>query len=81
VELHQNLLQEVTYESVLKRERAALHRWPAGWLERQARQAGRLDEFAGLLESMRARWRAERSSGLVSTGWQRRIRSGSAACS
>jgi len=46
---HQNLLQEVTYESVLKRERAALHKVAAGWLERQARQAGRLDEFAGLL--------------------------------
>jgi class 3 adenylate cyclase/tetratricopeptide (TPR) repeat protein len=46
---HQNLLQEVTYESVLKRERAALHQVAAGWLERQARRAGRLDEFAGLL--------------------------------
>ena len=46
---HQNLLQEVTYESVLKRERAALHKVAAGWLEGQARQAGRLDEFAGLL--------------------------------
>lgn len=46
---HQSLLQEVTYESVLKRERAALHKVAAGWLERQARQAGRLDEFAGLL--------------------------------
>jgi class 3 adenylate cyclase/tetratricopeptide (TPR) repeat protein len=46
---HQNLLQEVTYESVLKRERATLHKVAAGWLEQQARQAGRLDEFAGLL--------------------------------
>jgi tetratricopeptide (TPR) repeat protein len=46
---HQNLLQEVTYESVLKRERSALHKVAAGWLERQARQAGRLDEYAGLL--------------------------------
>lgn len=46
---HHNLLQEVTYESVLKRERAALHRVAAGWLEGQARQAERLDEFAGLL--------------------------------
>jgi class 3 adenylate cyclase/predicted ATPase len=46
---HHNLLQEVTYESVLKRERAVLHKEAAGWLERQARQAGRLDEFAGLL--------------------------------
>jgi len=46
---HQSLLQEVTYESVLKRERTALHKVAAGWLENQARQAGRLDEFAGLL--------------------------------
>ncbi len=46
---HQNLLQEVTYESVLKRERAVLHKVAAGWLENQARQASRLDEFAGLL--------------------------------
>ena len=46
---HQNLLQEVTYESVLKRERAALHKVAATWLELQARQSGRLDEFAGLL--------------------------------
>ena len=46
---HQNLLQEVTYESVLKRERAALHKVAAGWLEQQARQANRLDEFTGLL--------------------------------
>jgi len=46
---HQTLLQEVTYESVLKRERAALHKVAAGWMERQARQAGRLDAFAGLL--------------------------------
>ncbi len=46
---HHNLLQEVTYESVLKRERATLHKVAAGWLEKQARQAGRLEEFAGLL--------------------------------
>jgi len=46
---HQKLLQEVTYESMLKRERLALHKVAAGWLERQSRQAGRLEEFAGLL--------------------------------
>jgi class 3 adenylate cyclase/tetratricopeptide (TPR) repeat protein len=45
----QSMLQEVTYESVLKRERLALHHVAADWLEKQARQAGRLDEFAGLL--------------------------------
>ena len=52
---HHHLLQEVTYESVLKRERAALHRAAAGWLEWQARKAGRLDEFAGLLGEHRLR--------------------------
>lgn len=46
---HHTLLRDVTYESVLKRERAALHKAAAGWLEAQARQAGRLEEFAGLL--------------------------------
>ncbi len=46
---HQNLLQEVTYESVLKRERTSLHKVAAEWLEKQAANAGRLDEFAGLL--------------------------------
>ncbi|MGB8643813.1 MAG: AAA family ATPase, partial [Anaerolineae bacterium] len=43
------LLRDVTYESLLKRERARLHRAAGDWLEEQARQAGRLDEFAGLL--------------------------------
>jgi class 3 adenylate cyclase/tetratricopeptide (TPR) repeat protein len=46
---HHNILQEVTYESILKRERASLHKVAAAWLEGQARQAGRLEEFAGLL--------------------------------
>ena len=46
---HQSLLQEVTYASVLKRERTSLHKVAAEWLEKQAAQAGRLDEFAGLL--------------------------------
>jgi len=46
---HHGLLRDVTYESVLKRERTALHRAAAAWLEEQARRAGRLDEFAGLL--------------------------------
>lgn len=46
---HHALLRDVTYESVLKRERAALHHKAAVWLEQQARQAGRVDEFAGLL--------------------------------
>lgn len=45
----QTLLREVTYESVLRRERAALHKKAAEWLQEQAEHAGRLDEFAGLL--------------------------------
>jgi class 3 adenylate cyclase/predicted ATPase len=45
----QTLLRDVTYESVLKRERAGMHRTAAEWLEAQAERAGRLDEFAGLI--------------------------------
>ena len=45
----QTLLREVTYESVLRRERAALHKKAAEWLQAQAERAGRMDEFAGLL--------------------------------
>lgn len=45
----QALLREVTYESVLKRERASLHKSAAQWLEEQARRADRIDEFAGLI--------------------------------
>ncbi len=45
----QTLLREVAYESILKRERAALHKAAAEWLEAQARAAQRLDEFASLL--------------------------------
>jgi predicted ATPase len=46
---HHNLLRDVTYDSVLKRQRPELHRLAAAWLEEQARRADRLDEFAGLL--------------------------------
>lgn len=46
---YHNLLRDVTYESVLKRERAHLHKKAAEWLEQQAGAADRLDEFAGLL--------------------------------
>jgi class 3 adenylate cyclase len=46
---HHALLRDATYESILKRERAGLHKAAADWLEEQARRAGRLDEFAGLL--------------------------------
>jgi class 3 adenylate cyclase/predicted ATPase len=46
---HHNLLREAAYESLLKRERRSLHRAAAVWLEAQARQAGRLEEFVGIL--------------------------------
>ncbi|MGB8643946.1 MAG: adenylate/guanylate cyclase domain-containing protein [Anaerolineae bacterium] len=46
---HHNLLREVTYESVLKRERASLHHAAAQWLAEQAQTAGREDEFAGII--------------------------------
>ncbi len=46
---HHTLLRDVTYESVLKRERTGLHKAAAAWLEEQATRANRLDEFAGLL--------------------------------
>jgi class 3 adenylate cyclase/predicted ATPase len=46
---HHNLQREVTYESLLKRERRKLHRVALSWLEKEARQAGRVDEFAGIL--------------------------------
>ena len=46
---NQTLMRDVTYESVLKRERKRLHEAAGAWLERQARQAGRLQEFADLL--------------------------------
>ena len=46
---HHTLLQQATYESVLKRERRNLHQAAATWIEEQARRAGRLDEFVGSL--------------------------------
>ncbi len=46
---HHNLLREVIYDSVLKRERPGFHRAAAGWLERIALGANRLDEFAGII--------------------------------
>jgi class 3 adenylate cyclase/predicted ATPase len=46
---HHSLLQQAAYESVLKRVRRQLHQAAADWLESQARQAGRLDEFVGIL--------------------------------
>lgn len=46
---HHALLRDVTYESVLKRERPVLHKAVGEWLEHQAQEADRLDEFAGLL--------------------------------
>lgn len=46
---HHALLRDVTYDSVLKRDRPALHQKAAAWLELKARESERLDEFAGLL--------------------------------
>jgi class 3 adenylate cyclase/predicted ATPase len=44
-----SLIREATYESILKRDRRDLHKAAAAWLEKQARHAGRLDEFVGIL--------------------------------
>ncbi|TET82972.1 MAG: hypothetical protein E3J37_06290 [Anaerolineales bacterium] len=46
---HHKMMQEVAYESVLKRHRPAHHREAARWLESRAQEAGRLSEFAGML--------------------------------
>ena len=46
---HHNLLRDAAYESLLKKQRRQLHHLAGKWLERQARPAGRLDEFAGVL--------------------------------
>ncbi len=46
---HHYLQREVTYESILKRERRELHKGAAAWLEAQASSGGRTAEFAGLL--------------------------------
>lgn len=46
---HHALLRDVTYDSVLKRERPGLHQKAAEWLEGKAQESGRLDEFAALL--------------------------------
>ena len=46
---HHALLRDVAYESLLKRERGELHRLAGAWLEGQARAAGRLAEFTGVL--------------------------------
>jgi predicted ATPase len=52
---YHNQLRDVTHESVLRRERGALHQKAAQWLEEQARRAGRVDEFAGLIGEHRER--------------------------
>ena len=46
---HHNLMQLVSYESVLKRRRPAHHLAAAGWLEQRARESDRLAEFTGML--------------------------------
>jgi tetratricopeptide (TPR) repeat protein len=42
-----NLMRDVTYESVLKRQRPELHKAAGIWLEAQALAADRLDEWSG----------------------------------
>jgi class 3 adenylate cyclase/tetratricopeptide (TPR) repeat protein len=46
---HHNLMRDVAYESILKRERPDLHKAAGRWLEKEARGADRLDEFLGIL--------------------------------
>lgn len=46
---HHSLMQEVAYESVLKRDRPGHHLNAAEWLEDCARETGRLREFSGQL--------------------------------
>jgi class 3 adenylate cyclase/tetratricopeptide (TPR) repeat protein len=61
---HHNLLQAVAYESVLKRIRRELHKTAAQWLEEQARQARRLDEFVGILAE-----HLDRAGDSAAAGW------------
>ncbi|HEX9077168.1 MAG TPA: adenylate/guanylate cyclase domain-containing protein [Anaerolineae bacterium] len=74
---HHALLRDVTYESVLKRERKALHKIAATWLEAQARRAGRLDEFATVLaeHAERAGETEEAANWLLRAGERARARS------
>ena len=44
-----NLMNEVAYESVLKRQRPTYHQGAANWIEHRAREADRLTEFSGML--------------------------------
>lgn len=52
---HHALLRDVAYDSVLKRERPALHSQAGEWLEHKAQESDRLDEFAGVLGEHRER--------------------------
>jgi class 3 adenylate cyclase/tetratricopeptide (TPR) repeat protein len=44
-----NLMRDVAYESVLKRQRPNLHKAAGEWLEAKARKTDRLDELAGII--------------------------------
>jgi tetratricopeptide (TPR) repeat protein len=46
---HHKLMRDVAYENILKKQRPALHKAAAAWIETQAERAGRLEEFAGVL--------------------------------
>ncbi len=43
------LLRDVTYQSVLKRDRRLYHTRAAGWLEEITQRSGRVDEYAALI--------------------------------
>ncbi|GAB4119144.1 MAG: hypothetical protein OHK0050_26810 [Roseiflexaceae bacterium] len=43
------LLRDVAYEQVMRRRRPSMHRQVASWLERTAKQHGRLDEYLPLI--------------------------------
>ena len=58
------LLQETTYETVLRRDRAFLHERTARWLETAAARAGRSDEYAGVIAQ-----HLERAGAVAAARW------------
>ena len=53
------LVRDAVYDAMPKELRAALHEGFAGWLEREARSAGELDEFVGYHLEQSYRYREE----------------------
>jgi class 3 adenylate cyclase/predicted ATPase len=69
------LLRDVTYESVLRRDRRTYHAQAARWLEEVTRKSGRTDEYAALIADhydrageagQAARWFREAGKGAAS---------------